>query len=253
MNNIGLLYFGHHNVYSCEMDDYTKRLMEFYDKDFILIELIKRLNQIEDILSTIQNISTTTDLYSMIKVSNFTRNDDIFSIGVFYISDIKYCKNIGIVCTIKSRNIDCQISGYYDILLYDDEYDGDKHEMVKKIISMKNADFANLHPYTDKVLGEKELFNYHKTGRYCPNSQVAYTTFCAMQRTFDWYQIKDLIQNHSICGAAYINAVRMKSIYKSGKIIKIEEPSYIEFVHCFNKMIYRMRCKGYKINDDGIR
>lgn len=252
MNSIGLLYFGRHNVYSCEMDDYTKRLMEFYDKNFILNELIKRLNQIEDILSNIQNINTTTDLYAMIKVESFARNIDMISIGAFYISNIRYHKNIGIICTIKSRNSDCHISGYYDILLYD-EYDGDKHEMMKKIISMKNADFANLHPYTDKVLGEKELFNYRKIGAPCPSSFMVYNTFCSMQRTFDWHQIEDLIQNQSICGAAYINAVRMKSTYKNGKIIKIGEPCYVDLVHCFNKMIYRMRCKGYKIDDDGIR
>lgn len=249
MNNIGLLYFGHHNVYSCEMDDYTKRLMDFYDKNFILNELIRKLNQIEDILSNIQNINTATDIYSIIKTEGSTRNIDMISIGAFYISNIRYHKNIGIIYTIKPRNVDRQISGYYDILLYD----GDKHEMVRKIISMKNADFANLHPYTDKVLGEKELFNYRKIGAPCPNSFMVYNTFCAMQRTFDWYQIKDLIQNHSICGLAYINAVRMTSVYKNGKIIKIGEPCYVDFVHCFNKMIYRMRCKGYKIDDDGIR
>lgn len=237
---LGVVYNGECDVFTPVIEVKSKKIMELYDKAYLINLLLDRLRRIDKILSF---DGPSNKNYIEEQAANILKLDPIARFGQFRIIDITHTSS-GLRCMIIHDSINIYRAGYY----FPINTNCDKNEAVKKIIKQKanasifHADCAKYLPSTHEF-GFKKITSTDLYGKPL-NAITCYRVFFSMHETFDWADIYELICNSSICGKAYVNAVTRVN---KGYFNESYFPSYQEFNDEFCKIIAKLLYEGYYI------
>ena len=236
---LGVVYNGVYSVFTPVIEVKSKKIMELYDKAYLTNLLLDRLKHLDDIIMYIG--------YDREQIYQILKMDHISRFGQFRITEIIHTDS-GLCCKIIHDSIIAYQYGYY----FHINSGKDKKEVVKDIIDMKNKASASIatnfnwsdylppsHPYNLKKISLTDAYGKLHTDNKC------YTLFTYMHMAFYWNNIRKLIRDNSICGVAFINAVKhVNNDYYNSKVA----PTYKEFVDEFCKIITKFSDAGFELH-----
>lgn len=242
---LGVVYNGEYDVFTPVIEVKSKKIMELYDKVYLTNLLLELLKRLDDVLMHWADRADEQIIYRILRMDHMSK------FGQFRIEDIIRTDS-GLCCKITHNSTIKYCSGYY-MHIYSSK---DRKEVVKDIIGMKqkaNASIANnfhwsdylppSHPHNLKKLSLVDAYGKLHADNKC------YTLFTYMHMAFYWDDIKKIIKDNSICGVAYINAVRHANHdYYDSKV----PPAYKEFVDEFCKIITKFSDAGFELHPNLI-
>ena len=238
---LGFVYNGVSDVFTPVIEVKSKKIMELYDKAYLTNLLLARLKHLDDIIMHIGYDRMDGQIYQFLKMDHISR------FGQFRITDIIHTDS-GLCCKIIHNGIINYCSGYY-LHIHSGK---DKKEVVKDIIGMKRRASVSIatnfhwsdylppsHPYNLKKISLTDAYGKLNSYNQC------YELFTHMHMAFYWGNIKKIIRDNSICGVAFINALKYanKDHYNS----KVA-PTYKEFVDEFYKIITKFSDAGFELH-----
>lgn len=236
---LGVVYNGVYSVFTPVIEVKSKKIMELYDKAYLTNLLLDRLKHLDDIIMYIG--------YDREQIPQILKMDHISRFGQFRITEIIHTDS-GLCCKIIHDSIISYCSGYY-LHIHSGK---DKKEVVKDIIGMKRKASASIatnfnwsdylppsHPYNIKKISLTDAYGKLNSYNQC------YELFTYMHMAFYWDNIKKIIRDNSICGVAFINA--LKNANKDHYNSKVA-PTYKEFVDEFYKIITKFSDAGFELH-----
>ena len=238
---LGFVYNGVSDVFTPVIEVKSKKIMELYDKAYLTNILLARLKHLDDIIMHIGYDRIDVQIPQFLKMNHISR------FGQFRRTEIIRTDS-GLCCKIIHNSIINYCSGYY-LHIHSGK---DKKEVVKDIIGMKRRASVSIatnfhwsdylpqsHPYNLKKISLTDAYGKLNSYNQC------YELFTHMHMAFYWGNIKKIIRDNSICGVAFINALKYanKDHYNS----KVA-PTYKEFVDEFYKIITKFSDAGFELH-----
>ena len=225
-----------------EIDDRSKKIIEHYDKYFIISAIVGRLKSIESDMfrrngrrnerRTIDNRNISPEIESVILRSN---NMSKIKVGTFYTSNIYFDKSRDAEIVVITHESLKPKSIFKDRNNYSIKFPIPTKTTSMDIVRMEILKFRK-----DKSITDKDIY-----GNYYFDDLSCYIMYKVMTLDFGIDKVLDMLPKHCICGLAYANALTRSNHCSNKKLIR-----YANYKIELGNIIAKLVSMNYNMNDN---